>query len=112
MDLLIKKASTDIKFSALPRFPASDRDLAIIVEDRVPARDIIQVIKEAGGELVENVELFDIYRGDQIQRGFKSMAFSITYRAKDRTLTDEEVNGVHDRVRTKLVEKFNGTLRE
>jgi phenylalanyl-tRNA synthetase beta chain len=112
MDLLIKKASTDIKFSALPRFPASDRDLAIIVEDRVPAGEIIRAIKEAGGELVENVELFDIYRGDQIQRGFKSMAFSITYRAKDRTLTDEEVNGVHDRVRTKLVEKFNGTLRE
>ncbi|HHW04119.1 MAG TPA: phenylalanine--tRNA ligase subunit beta [Thermoanaerobacterales bacterium] len=112
MDLLIKKASTDIKFSALPRFPASDRDLAIIVEEKVPAGDIIKVIKGAGGELVESVELFDIYKGDQIKKGFKSIAFSITYRAKDRTLTDEDVNEVHNRIKVTLVEEFNGILRE
>jgi len=112
MDLLIKKASTDIKFGALPRFPASARDLAIIVKDRLPAQDLIQAIKDTAGGLMEKAELFDIYRGGQIQKGFKSLAFSITYRAKDRTLTDEEVSRVHDRVRQKLVEEFNGTLRE
>lgn len=112
IDLLIKKASTDIKFTDLPRYPASSRDLAIIVEERLPAWDIIQTIKETGNDLVEKVELFDIYTGDQIKKGFKSLAFSITYRAKDRTLTDEEINRVHDRIREKLVKEFNGTLRE
>lgn len=112
LDFLLDKACTDVKFTALPKFPASDRDLAIIVEEKVPAGDIIQAIRKTGGDIVEKIELFDIYRGDQIQRGFKSLAFSIIYRAKDKTLTDEEVNCIHERVRKTLAEKFNGTLRE
>ncbi|WP_422445425.1 phenylalanine--tRNA ligase subunit beta [Thermoanaerobacterium sp. DL9XJH110] len=112
LDLLLENACTTIRFKPLPKFPASDRDLAIVVEDRVLAGDIIEAIKEAGGELLEKVELFDVYKGGQIPRGFKSMAFSLTYRAAERTLTDTEVNDVHARIKAHLVEKFNGTLRE
>lgn len=112
MDLLIKKAAVEIKFNDLPRYPASSRDLAIIVEERMPAGNIINTIKETESELVEKVELFDIYTGDQIKKGFKSLAFSITYRAKDRTLTDEEINSFHNKIKERLVQKFNGRLRE
>ncbi|MCR4432057.1 MAG: phenylalanine--tRNA ligase subunit beta [Tepidanaerobacteraceae bacterium] len=112
MDILLKKASTDIKFTDLPRYPASSRDLAIVVEERLPAGNIIRTITDIGNDLVEKVELFDIYTGDQIKKGFKSLAFSLTYRAKDRTLTDEEINQVNNRIREKVAKEFNGVLRE
>ncbi|TYP49818.1 phenylalanine--tRNA ligase subunit beta [Thermosediminibacter litoriperuensis] len=112
LDLLLDKASTEVKFQPLPRFPAADRDVAIVVEEDVTAGSIMETIKEAGGELLENVELFDVYRGNQIPEGYKSLAFSLTYRAKDRTLTDEEINRLHSNITEHILKKFNGRLRE
>ena len=69
-------------------------------------------MKENGGELLEKVELFDVYQGSQIAKGHKSMAFSLIFRAEDRTLTDEEVNEIIEKIKTGLSEKFGATLRE
>ncbi|ADL08151.1 phenylalanine--tRNA ligase subunit beta [Thermosediminibacter oceani] len=112
LDLLLDRSQTEVKFKPLPRFPAADRDVAIVVEEGVTAGSIMEAIKEAGGEVLENVELFDVYRGNQIPEGYKSLAFSLTYRAKDRTLTDEEINRLHGNITECILKKFNGRLRE
>lgn len=104
--------SSNITFKPLPKFPASSRDLAIIVKEDVPAGDIINTIKKVGGNLLEEVEIFDIYKGKQIEKDCKSLAFSLTYRSKDRTLTDKNVEDIHEKIKNYLVEKFEGKLRE
>ncbi|HHY42910.1 MAG TPA: phenylalanine--tRNA ligase subunit beta [Thermoanaerobacterales bacterium] len=112
LDTILSKASRKIVFKPLPKFPASDRDLAIVVKERILADDIISTIKEIGGELLEKVELFDVYQGSQIAKGYKSMAFSLIFRAEDRTLTDKEVNDIIEKIQTGLYEKFDATLRK
>ena len=96
----------------LPRFPASGRDLAVIVAEHVRARDLLDAIRAAGGDLVEEVTIFDVYRGPQVPSGMKSLAFSLKYLAQDRTLTDEEVNKLHEHIIETLAVKFHARLRE
>jgi phenylalanyl-tRNA synthetase beta chain len=112
MDVILSKASGEINFKPLPKFPTSDRDLAIVVKQKVLAGDILNTMKEIGGNLLEKAELFDVYQGGQILKGYKSMAFSLTFRAKDRTLTDSEVNEIIENIKTGLYDKFEATLRE
>ncbi|APT92592.1 phenylalanyl-tRNA synthetase subunit beta [Corynebacterium phocae] len=76
----------------LSAFPALHQDLALVVDEDTPAEKVRRVVESAAGELLESVELFDIFRGDQLGEGKKSLAFSLNFRAADRTLTDEEVN--------------------
>lgn len=109
---IFENTSLDVTFKPLPKFPASKRDLAIVVEEKVPVGDIIYAIKSVGGRLLEKVEIFDIYKGEQIGNDRKSLAFSLTYRSQNRTLTDDKVEGVHRKIKKHLVEKFNGRLRE
>jgi phenylalanyl-tRNA synthetase beta chain len=108
--LVFQAAKMERKYKALPKFPASQRDIAMLISDEVPASEIDSVINRAGKELIEKVELFDVYKGKQIPDGMKSVAYSITYRA-DRTLKDEEVNKVHEKVVNSIVEKFGAQLR-
>jgi len=112
LDAILNKASRKINFKPLPKFPSSDRDLAIVVKEKVLASDVLNTIKEIGGKLLEEVELFDVYQGSQIAKGYKSMAFSLIFRAEDRTLTDVEVNEIIEKIKTGLCEKFDATLRE
>ena len=76
----------------LSAFPALHQDLALVVDDEIPAETVRRVVESAAGELVESVELFDVFRGEQLGDGKKSLAFNLIFRAVDRTLTDEEVN--------------------
>lgn len=112
LDVILSKASRKINFKPLPKFPTSDRDIAIVVKERVLAKDILDTIKVIGGNLLENAELFDVYQGGQVPKGYKSMAFSITFRAEDRTLTDAKVNETMENIKTSLHDKFDATLRE
>jgi len=112
LDIILSKASRKVAFKPLPKFPSSDRDLAIVVEEKVLAADVINAIKEIGGKLLEEVELFDVYQGSQIAEGYKSMAFSLIFRAEDRTLTDKEVNDTVEKITAGLEEKFKATLRK
>jgi phenylalanyl-tRNA synthetase beta chain len=83
-----------------------------MVEEDVQVGDIIDVIKAADNTILEDGQLFDVYRGKQVEEGKKSVAFKLTYRDKDKTLTDEDVAKVHDKVLEALNEKINAVLRE
>ena len=87
-------------YAAIPRFPSMTRDMAVVVTKETKAGEMKQVIAEAGGELLKDVTLFDLYEGEKMEEGKKSLAFSMTYFDAERTLTDEEVTEAHNRVLT------------
>jgi len=95
LDLISSLCSRARQCSPLPRFPAVVRDVSLLVPVNLPYAVAHDAIRRAGGGLVEEVRLFDVYQGERISPGYKSLGFTIQYRAKDRTLTDEEVNRVH-----------------
>lgn len=108
---VVQYARFDFAVRALPRFPPVERDLAVIVDEGFPAQQILNWIKDLGNSLIETVQIFDQYSGSPIPRGKKSLAYSVSYRAHDRTLTDEEVNQIHQDLTDKLCQRFGATLR-
>lgn len=88
------------------------RDMAVVVTKETKAGEMKQVIAEAGGELLKDVTLFDLYEGEKMEEGKKSLAFSMTYFDAEHTLTDEEVTEAHNRVLTTVEEKFGAELRK
>ncbi|PGB03060.1 phenylalanine--tRNA ligase subunit beta [Bacillus toyonensis] len=99
-------------YSPIPRFPSMTRDMAVVVTTETKAGEMKQVIVEAGGELLKDVTLFDLYEGEKMEEGKKSLAFSMNYFDAERTLTDEEVTEAHNRVLTAVEEKFGAELRK
>lgn len=118
-EIVVAKISMDMLFSLqkwswfekLPRFPAIDRDIAVVVDESVPAGEVEKIIIEEGAPLVKNARCFDVFRGKQISDEKKSLAFRITFSSPDKTLTDEEVQGKIDAMLKKLGEELNATLR-
>lgn len=102
-------------FKPYSMFPATDRDLAFFVATEVSVSEIERIMQKAAsapnGSLLSSIELFDEYRGEHVPAGQRSLAFRLIYRAEDRTLTDEEVNPIHQKVRDALEEKFQVSLR-
>lgn len=98
-------------FQPYSTYPASDRDIAFFAPVKVTVAELEKAINKAGKDLLESVELFDEYRGENVPEGQRSLAFRLIYRASDRTLTDTEVEPVHNKVREALVEKFGVNLR-
>ena len=111
LDVLYELSDIERKYKALPKFPAVTRDMALLVEDSVLVQEIEDIILKQGGSIVEKIKLFDVYKGKQIPDGKKSIAYSITYRHEDKTLTDEEVSKVHDRIVRTLENKLGAELR-
>lgn len=111
IDKLCGYANFERKYKALPKFPAMTRDIAVIVKDEVIVKDIEDIIKEKGGKLLETIQLFDVFKGKQIPEGYKSVAYNISFRASDRTLTDEEVNAPMKKILKELEEKLEAKLR-
>jgi phenylalanyl-tRNA synthetase beta chain len=95
----------------LPRFPAIDRDLAVVVEDHVAAAALEATIREAGGEFLEEARAFDEYHGPQVPDGHKSVAFALTFRSPERTLTDAEVDKVMAATRLALEKRHRARFR-
>jgi len=96
---------------AVPVFPPVLEDLAVVVDESVPATQVEQTIRQAAGATVTNLRLFDVYRGEQIGAGKKSLAYSLTYQAEDRTLTDAEVAQIRKRIIQHLEKELSGKLR-
>lgn len=111
-DLIVELSDREIQYQQPPKYPSTSRDIAMVVEEDLQVGEMEAVIKAAGTEILRAVNLFDIYRGKQVEEGKKSVAFSLTYRHDDRTLTDKEVETVHSGIVAALKEKFNANIRE
>ena len=100
MDLpeILPFASFDRKYEGIAKYPAVSRDISMVVPKNVLVGDIEKVIEQRGGKILEEYQLFDIYEGSQIKPGYKSVAYSITFRAKDRTLEDNDVSGAMKKI--------------
>jgi phenylalanyl-tRNA synthetase beta chain len=108
---LYEASKLERKYKVLPKFPAVSRDLAMLVKDEITVGEIENIIGRAGKELLESVKLFDVYKGKQVEEGLKSVAYSLVYRNNNKTLTDDEVNVVHDKIVKALTEKLKAVLR-
>ena len=111
IDTVFENSNLTKSYNPLPKYPSTSRDIALIVKDEVFVKQIEDIIKANGEDLVESYKLFDVYKGAQIEEGHKSIAYSITYRSKDKTLTDEDVAKVHEKILSELSEKLNANLR-
>lgn len=111
-NIIIELADLEKSYKPLPKYPAILRDIALVVDEDMAVGDILEVIREAGGKILRKAGLFDIYRGPQVGEGKKSAAFALEYRHDDKTLTDEEVDKVHENILKALREKLRVTLRD
>ena len=108
---LFAESDLDKHFTPLPKFPATTRDFAFVCDDSLEVGAIEAVMKKAGGKTVESIRLFDVYRGAQLGDGKKSVAFNVTLRAPDRTLTDDEADKVSKKIVTLLDRELGLKLR-
>ena len=111
-ELFINSAVMAASFKPLPRYPSISRDVAFVVPEKVSAADIHSVIKECGGELLENIGLFDVYAGNQIQTGYRSLAYNLVFQHSGRTLKDEEIDEIQAAMEEALHKKFGAVLRK
>jgi len=109
---LLPNVPLNIKYCILPKYPSVQRDLALIVKEEILSADIIKTIKSIDEKLINKVTLFDIFIGKQIGDGYKSLAYSVVFQAKERTLTDQEVESIFKKIRKELMEKFEAKIRE
>jgi phenylalanyl-tRNA synthetase beta chain len=111
-DRLIQVSGAPRRYTPLPKFPGVDRDLAVVVRQDIPAAELIKSIERAGGSILREVRVFDVYRGQNIESGYQSVAFALKFQAGDRTLTDEEVNKKVEFVTGALKKEFGAELRQ
>lgn len=98
MPYIYEMANFDKKYEGIAKFPAVSRDISMVVPKEILVGDIEAVIKQRGGKILESYSLFDIYEGDQIEKGFKSVAYNIVFRAKDRTLEENDIAGAMKKI--------------
>lgn len=108
---VMKYMAKDLKYKALPKYPATSRDLAMLVDVDVNAADIEKAMTKAAGQNLTQITLFDIYTGKQVEEGKKSLAFSLTFQSNDKTLTDAEIDPAIEKIVAKLQKDFNANLR-
>ena len=98
MPEIVSRASFDYKYEGITNFPVSSRDLSMVVPKNILVGDIEKVFEENGGKYLENYELFDVYEGEQIEKGFKSVAYSLKFRGKDKNLEESDITGAMDKI--------------
>lgn len=109
---LVESAVLMSQYKPLPKFPAVSRDIAMLVKDEILVKQIEDIIKQRSGKILEDIKLFDVYKGKQVPEGMKSVAYSITFRASDRTLTDDEVGKTMTKILDGLKNNLEAQLRE
>ena len=98
MPEMVSRASFDYKYEGITNFPVSSRDLSMVVPKNILVGDIEKAFEENGGKYLENYELFDVYEGEQIEKGFKSVAYSLKFRGKDKNLEESDITGAMDKI--------------
>ena len=111
LKILEEEAKEICEYKSLPKYPASLRDLAITIEDSINANLVEDTIKTNGGSLLKDVKLFDVYKGEQVSAGQKSLAFALSFQSAEKTLTDVEIDEAYKNIVEKLEENFAAKLR-
>jgi len=110
-DGLVASVNLEKRFTDIPKYPSVKRDISLVATGDVSFEEITSLVKEQGGELIENIELFDRYSGKQIQDGHQGLSFRIEYRDRKKTLTAEDVDKLHTKIRGYLIDKLGVALR-
>jgi phenylalanyl-tRNA synthetase beta chain len=111
LDLMAERSFSPASFRSLPRFPASARDVAFLASRGITAGQMVRLATDAAEELLEKVQIFDVYDGKNIPAGMKSLGLRFSYRGTERTLTDEEVNEVHGRILQRILQASGASIR-
>lgn len=109
---IIELGNDNISYKALPRYPAVERDLAMVIKNEIMVGEIESLIKSKAKNILEEIKLFDVYKGTQIEKGYKSVAYSLKFRAQDKTLTDDEINPVMNAILEGLEKSLGAQLRK
>ena len=112
LSAVLDKKKGKVRFTAINRYPAITYDLALVVKEEVSGNDIVNTIKKAGNNLLKNVEIFDIYRGSNIEEGYKSVAVNIVYQSAEKTLKESDIADIHNEVIKQLRSKLDARLRD
>jgi phenylalanyl-tRNA synthetase beta chain len=110
--VICKNVVIDRKYTKLPRYPSVNRDVAVVLDSSIEAAGVEKAIRQAGGDNLESLVLFDVYKGEKIGPDNKSLAYSLTWRDKDKTLSDDDISLPMDRILKKLKDEFGAELRQ
>jgi phenylalanyl-tRNA synthetase beta chain len=111
LGILLKSTADAFDVQPVKPYPPVLEDLAVVVPNEIPAGQVEDLIWKAGGKLLTGVQLFDVYQGEQIGQGMKSLAYSLVYQAADRTLTDDEAARVREKIIARLEKELGARLR-
>lgn len=111
IDQIVKEEKNPIMYNLIPRYPGTSRDIALLVDSAVTHQEIVEVINEESSNLLKNVHLFDLYEGENIEQGKKSLAYSLFYQNPESTLKDNEVDSEFEKVKEVLQAKLNASIR-
>ena len=111
LDEILKMKTSQVKFTPLIPYPPMTRDIAVVVKDDVEVESILKIIKKGGKGLITDINVFDVYQGENIEQGYKSIAISLTYQDKNKTLKDNEVNEVQNKIISSLEKVLDAKLR-
>ena len=111
LEVLLNNKASKIKFEGISKYPSVTRDLALVVKKEIKAGDIVETIKRCDRSIVKNVEVFDVYTGEHVASDCKSIALSILFQSKEKTLTDQEINDVHQKILDALKKEYDAELR-
>ncbi len=110
LDLLIKKIPENKTYKSLPKYPSVSRDITIIIDQGIEVQSVLKTLEKMNEKILENVELFDVYVGENIPEKKKSLSLRLTYRSTERTLEDDTVNIIHSKISSMLIKAFNAML--
>ena len=112
LDKLLKNRVSKLKYKEVSKYPKVVKDLAFIVEKNINSEDIVKVIKKSGGKTLTNIEVFDLYTGENVKENEKSIAYSLTFEDMNKTLSDEEVMLIFNKIINDVEVKLNAKLRD
>ena len=112
LSLLLPDFSEQRKFHPLPKYPPVYRDIALVLDDTIPAQTVSDTMDKFKNKYIEEIEIFDYYKGKSLAPGKKSLAYRLKYQAYDHTLTDREVNALHEKLINNLHQELGAVLRE
>ena len=111
LSMLKNTRVSKMKFKEINKYPGISKDMAFILDDKITSEEVIKTIKKAGGKLVTNIKVFDLYKGNNLEKGKKSLAFNIYFEDVDKTLTLEEITPIFEKIISEVEKKHNAILR-